>query len=229
MPVNVRLAFPSIVTVRTDRIGQNQRLSESMRVMGVDACKKGWVGVTSDGRAHFAKGIAQLVDLGDAEGRLRVIAIDIPIGLPIVGERKADREARAYVKARRNSVFITPVRGALEALAHAEGSSINRAADQAGMTQQAYGLRTKIFEVAQWAEGDSREWNSPTSSVSLARWQARTMCLTQLRRVGRQRDMHEPSRNRFPGTRSIWAGSVRRFGGECPHTANATVSVGGAH
>ena len=40
------------------------------------------------------------------------LAIDIPIGIPEAGARPADREARALLGPRRNSVFPAPVRAA---------------------------------------------------------------------------------------------------------------------
>jgi hypothetical protein len=48
------------------------------RVIGVDACKKGWVGVTSDLRGYFGDTVDQLVATADGDGELEVVAIDIP-------------------------------------------------------------------------------------------------------------------------------------------------------
>jgi predicted RNase H-like nuclease len=45
---------------------------------------------------------------------------------------------------------MTPVRAALEATTHAEGSSLSVAAGEPGISRQAYGLRARIFEVEQW-------------------------------------------------------------------------------
>lgn len=47
------------------------------RVIGVDACEKGWVGVTSDLRGYFGATIDQLVATADGDGELEVVAIDI--------------------------------------------------------------------------------------------------------------------------------------------------------
>ncbi len=88
------------------------------RVLGVDSCKAGWVGIVlSDGdpRACVAAQIGDLVDEADRDGPLEVIAIDIPIGLPDTGRRRADLLARKAAGPRWASVFITPVRAALEA------------------------------------------------------------------------------------------------------------------
>jgi predicted RNase H-like nuclease len=54
----------------------------------------------------------------DDGGGLAVVAIDIPIGLPDTGRRQADLEARAVVGPRWRSVFLSPVRAALQADDH---------------------------------------------------------------------------------------------------------------
>lgn len=126
------------------------------RVMGVDACKKGWVGITSDLRGYFGSTIDQLVTIADADGRLEVLAIDIPIGLPLAGSRQADALARKLVGRRAAAVFPTPSRAALLARSHAEGSAMNRSATGKGMTRQAYGLGQKILQVDQWVRAVDR-------------------------------------------------------------------------
>jgi len=55
-----------------------------------------------------------LVSLADTDGR---VAVDIPIGLPDTGRRRADVQARQAVGGRRSAVFLTPVRAALLAAA----------------------------------------------------------------------------------------------------------------
>ncbi len=71
------------------------------RVIGVDACKKGWVGVTSDLRGYIGATIDQLVATADGDGELEVVAIDI--GLPLTGTRQADVLARGLVGKRKSS------------------------------------------------------------------------------------------------------------------------------
>jgi predicted RNase H-like nuclease len=91
-----------------------------MLAAGVDGCLGGWVAVVIDGvgfvMAAFASNIGGLAEqLPDADG----FAIDIPIGLLPGQFRAADREARGPAGARRNSVFRTPPRPALEAETYA--------------------------------------------------------------------------------------------------------------
>jgi predicted RNase H-like nuclease len=119
--------------------------------VGVDACKTGWIAVVVRERnkpeAHYLPVIEALATaVPDAEA----IAIDIPIGLPVEGRRAADIEAKLLLGARRNSVFFTPVRAALEAASHAEATRISTELTGSGISQQSYALRTKIFEVERW-------------------------------------------------------------------------------
>lgn len=126
------------------------------RVIGVDACKKGWVGLTSDLCGHFGATVDQLVATADRDGELEVVAIDIPIGLPLTGPRQADVLARALVGKRKSSVFPTPIRAALLAASHSEGSVLNLRATGKGITHQAYGLGRKILEVDAWVRSVDR-------------------------------------------------------------------------
>jgi predicted RNase H-like nuclease len=132
------------------------------RVLGVDACKAGWVGVLrTDGKvtALAAPTIALLVkqaeQVAPGDGAqppepLAVIAIDMPIGLPDTVPRKADLLARAAIGRLSSSVFTTPVRAALQAPTHSEAVLINRELTGQGLSIQAYGLRAKLFEVDEW-------------------------------------------------------------------------------
>lgn len=125
--------------------------NETPRVLGVDACKKGWVGITNTGQGYFGSDIESLTSAAVGEEGLAVIAIDIPIGLPSTGPREADMLARKMVGKRASSVFPTPVRAALAAETHAEATAISVAATGKGLSQQAFGLRKKILEVDHWA------------------------------------------------------------------------------
>lgn len=74
----------------------------------------------------------------------------MPIGLPTADAwpRKADIAARTFIGPMRSSVFVVPPREALEAPTHADAVQVCRRADVPGVSQQAFALRTKIFEVA---------------------------------------------------------------------------------
>lgn len=125
----------------------------SGRVLGVDACKRGWIGIaveTGNTNAYFAEDIQTLIAGAQADGPLAVVAIDMPIGLPDRGYRQADVLARAAIGPLWPSVFMTPVREALLAADHATASAINRDLTGQGISIQAFGLKPKLFEVEQW-------------------------------------------------------------------------------
>ena len=128
------------------------------RVLGVDACKAGWVGIAlgePEAQAYVAADIESLVRLAEQHGPLAVVAIDIPIGLPDAGRREADSLARLRIGSRWSSVFMTPVRRALEAPDHPTASNINRELAGEGISVQAFGLKVKLFDVELFARRGS--------------------------------------------------------------------------
>ena len=127
----------------------------SGRVLGVDACRAGWAGIALAGgeaRAYFAPGIRELADRAAADGPLLVIAIDIPIGLADAGRRAADVLARKELQGRWPSLFITPVRAAVEAADYQAAAAENRRLAGEGLSRQAFALRAKILDVNQWLQ-----------------------------------------------------------------------------
>lgn len=123
------------------------------RVLGADVCSHGWVGVaTGPGgtEVYFGRAIRELLTEAEADGEISVLAIDIPIGLPDNSRRRADELARKAVGDRWQSVFMTPVRDALLARDHATAVVVNQRLAGQGASRQAYGLRSKIFEIDAW-------------------------------------------------------------------------------
>lgn len=137
---------------------QQDLAMSDIAVLGVDACRGGWLGIRLDDdvQAFFAADIADLVDQADAEGSVEVVAIDMPIGLPVRSPRQSDVLARDFVGPRRASVFMTPPRAVLQASNHAKAVEICRELTVAGVTQQAFSLRRRIFEVEDWVRESGR-------------------------------------------------------------------------
>jgi predicted RNase H-like nuclease len=124
------------------------------RVLGVDACKRGWIAVAVDDvvtGAYFAQDIETLMAQVQNDGPVAVVAVDMPIGLPDRGYRRADVLAREAIGALWPSVFMTPVREALLAADHAAASARNRELTGYGISIQAFGLKPKLLQVEQWA------------------------------------------------------------------------------
>jgi predicted RNase H-like nuclease len=123
------------------------------RVLGVDSCKSGWIGIAlSEGAvsAYTATEIDGLVEEAAAGGPVAVVAVDIPIGLPDTGRRQADVLARKAVGPRWPSVFMTPVRPALEAADYATAADLSRRLSGEGISSQAFALQAKILQVDRW-------------------------------------------------------------------------------
>ncbi|MGH4024750.1 MAG: DUF429 domain-containing protein [Pseudonocardiaceae bacterium] len=124
------------------------------RVLGVDACKTGWVGVALDGAEvspYFAETIEELVTRAAAPGPLAVVAVDMPIGLPDQSTRQADLLAQQAVGNRlRSSVFTTPVHDALDAPDHRTATAINLARAGVGISIQAFSLKPRLLKVQEW-------------------------------------------------------------------------------
>src|SRR4051812_26992208 len=123
------------------------------RVLGVDACKTGWFGIALSDRgvgSYYAADIGDLVATAEGDGAVDVVAVDIPIGLPDAGRREADLLAREAAGPRWASVFMTPVREAIEADDYAAATAINRRLAGQGISRQAFALRPKLLQVDRW-------------------------------------------------------------------------------
>jgi predicted RNase H-like nuclease len=131
-------------------------IMRSMNVLGVDGCRAGWIAVLlEDGvyrKAFFFQDFASLYRTAtDA----RIVAVDIPIGLPERGPREADLAAKKVLKERASSIFLAPPRIVLE---QPNYTKARQAAKEIGwgVSAQAYNLRKKIFEVEAFAAKDDR-------------------------------------------------------------------------
>lgn len=98
----------------------------------------------------FSNVLSDLVLQAARVADLEAIGIDMPIGLPDSGRRAADVLARSIVGPRWQSVFMTPVRSALAEESHAAASLRNKELAGEGISQQAYALRPRLFEVNAW-------------------------------------------------------------------------------
>jgi predicted RNase H-like nuclease len=127
----------------------------SGRVLGVDACSAGWVGIALTGSqitAYVHADIEALVQQATADGPLQVIGIDMPIGLPDASARRADLEARAAAGPRWASVFVTPVRATLAFTDYRQASELNKEITGRGISRQAFNLLEKIRQVDGWLQ-----------------------------------------------------------------------------
>lgn len=135
-------------------------LSSDPPVLGVDACRGGWVGFLLRTHHHptalTARAIADLVEKAQRHvPDLAVVGIDIPIGLHDAAPRQADLAVSAVLGPRRSSLFRAPVRAALEQPTYARANERQRQLTGEGVSAQAYALRTKILEVDTWRRANT--------------------------------------------------------------------------
>jgi predicted RNase H-like nuclease len=133
-------------------------------VAGVDACRGGWVAIIAeDGRFADSLLAASFDRLLDELGEATTIGVDIPIGLPDEGVRAADVAARAFVGARRSSVFPTPARAALVSATYADARQVSPS-----LSAQSFALGKKILEVEAHLEDRVFEVHPEVSFAALA-------------------------------------------------------------
>jgi predicted RNase H-like nuclease len=126
-------------------------------VAGCDVAAGRWIVVVlRDGAFAEAFVRATLREVAEACADAEALAVDIPIGLPEDGPRACDLEGRARLGRRRSTLFVTPVRAAIEEPDHAHAVALNRAATGQGVSRQAHGLRHMILDAASVAAADPR-------------------------------------------------------------------------
>ena len=93
-------------------------------VLGVDGCPGGWIAVRWGETLshHLCRSFTDVLAM-EAD----VIAVDMPIGLPDLSGRDAEREVRARLGQRQSSVFSVPSRAAVMCADYREACSANLA------------------------------------------------------------------------------------------------------
>ncbi len=131
-----------------------------MLVAGADVWKGRWVVVVlEDGQFTRAFVVTTIEDAVAELAEAATIGVDMPIGLPAAGERRpADLEARAFVGARRNSVFFTPSAELLETETAAEANVLAKEQGWPGLAAQSFALKKQILAVQPLAAADERIW-----------------------------------------------------------------------
>jgi predicted RNase H-like nuclease len=122
-----------------------------MRVIGVDACRRGWVAVSLEVSRlpHRAPRLVAVRMDGSLAGVLdqerdcaQVVGIDMPLGLLESG----------LLGPRRSSVFAIPPRAVWAQLSYPAANQLCRELTGQGFSVQAWGLRAKLLEANQYRE-----------------------------------------------------------------------------
>jgi predicted RNase H-like nuclease len=153
-----------------------------MRVLGVDAYTKGWIGVELDRGAFVAAYIKdRLTTLLSAVNDIQAVGIDMPLGLVETGRRQADVDARVFVGPRRNSVFLMPPRAVWrqEDIWHEDSwEQANQRCQQRtgyGLSRQAWGLRVKLCEANECLAANKYPLHEVHPEVSFAAMNGRPL------------------------------------------------------
>jgi predicted RNase H-like nuclease len=131
-----------------------------MLVAGIDGCRGGWVSFKVD-LASLSTSV-ELIDLPsilrNKPDDLAILAIDIPIGL-LDGSRACDKAARRLLgQPRGTSVFAAPCRASLSEENHAAASATNSRITGRGLSQQGWGIASKIKQVDDAITPDCQKW-----------------------------------------------------------------------
>src|SRR5215470_16625253 len=108
-------------------------------VVGVDGCPAGWVSFHLDlqSRRTCVNVFARFNELISITPQPRLIAIDIPIGIPTRGARACDVAARKLLgKPRSNSVFPAPVRATFAAETYQDACALSLQAQGKSLSRQ---------------------------------------------------------------------------------------------
>lgn len=121
-------------------------MSKNLHCIGLDGCKAGWIAVSRKGGAGPLK--AQIFNHFSAETcDFDVVCIDIPIGLPDIGNRQCDIAARQMIKPRGCCVFPAPPRPLLVAESYEDACKISTLIDKKKISKQSFAIIPKIAEV----------------------------------------------------------------------------------
>jgi predicted RNase H-like nuclease len=123
---------------------------ENGTVMGVDGCPGGWVCFEIDlqSRRTAVQVFRSFTELISASPGPKLIAIDIPIGIPTTGARACDVVARKLLgKPRSNSVFPAPVRATFSATTYQEACALSFKVQGKKLSRQTFEIISKIREV----------------------------------------------------------------------------------
>jgi len=134
---------------------------EQESVVGLDGCAAGWVCFQVDlqSRSTSVLVIPKISELISTLPRPKLIAIDIPIGLPLKGSRACDMAARRLLgKPRSSSVFPAPVRATLTARTYREACALSVLTHGKSLSKQAFEIIDKIREVDELMTPELQRW-----------------------------------------------------------------------
>jgi predicted RNase H-like nuclease len=125
-----------------------------MWLAGIDGCTSGWIAafLRPSGREGIIALFPAFTDVLAAPQWPAIVAIDVPIGLPLqagAGGRAAENAVRPLLGARQSSVFSVPSRAAVEAASYAAACVVALATSEPArkVSKQLFNIAPKIREV----------------------------------------------------------------------------------
>ena len=131
-------------------------------IAGADGCREGWVVVreTLPDAGLSWEVVPSLRHLFSLQQVPAILALDIPIGLPLTGPRACDIEARRLLgRGRASSVFPAPIRPVLAASSHSEASEARYTAEGKRLSIQVWAIVPKIREVDEFLRAEPGHQN----------------------------------------------------------------------
>jgi predicted RNase H-like nuclease len=124
-------------------------MAEPGLVAGVDGCRGGWIAVLWRGAGSPATPILCRHFSDVLALPAKVIAVDMPIGLPVLSSRDAERAVRQLLGKRKSSVFSVPSRATFAARDYPEACAINRRHSEPSraLSKECFNLFPKICEI----------------------------------------------------------------------------------
>lgn len=129
----------------------------TLRIAGTDGCSSGWLCIEQgEGRLLSPRLDRTTSELLSYAAALDLLTIDIPIGLRDDGPRQVDILARRLLGPRASSVFLAPVRAALDGESYLDACARSAAACGKQLSKQAFAILPKISEVDKGLRADSQ-------------------------------------------------------------------------
>lgn len=125
------------------------------KVVGLDGCSTGWIGAVLTSNGITVDYLSDLAEVDELCGPHATVGIDMPLVLAASGKRPADEAAKRILGRRSSTIFLAPVKSALNAVTFEEANAANRIDGGFGLSRQSYGLLAKIREVQAWSAATS--------------------------------------------------------------------------
>lgn len=116
-------------------------------IAGLDGCEDGWMAACQSASGEIELRFVERAKDFIEVSSVRMMVIDIPIGLLDRSPRAADLAARQLLKGRSSCVFNAPIRPVLGAKSYSEANRIWREIEGKGCSQQGYALVPKVVEI----------------------------------------------------------------------------------